>query len=286
MRGYTHVFLLFLKICPDVTLETLSLETMTRFYKTLQTRERVVGRNTIKTGIKDSTIDTYSSKLHKFFEWLVNHKHMEQNPLKGVKRAPPVYDDSKILRKEEIDKLRVAIEHNQRNLLQVKRDRAMLITELLTGIRRSELLGLHVTDIDLERRLLNVRGETSKSKRTRKIRIVRELLRVLDDYLQERRRHTYTTPFVFVSLTRDRGLSHDGIKHWVATLSRRAGVKFHLHQFRHTFACNAYAACKDPLAIQALLGHNSLRMTMKYLRSLGAEDFGAAIDGMSVASFM
>jgi len=286
LRGYEAVFSIFMKLCPDATLETLAPALITQFYKVLQTRQRIAGRRTIKTGVKDSTIDTYSSKLYSFFKWLVAEGHLQHNPLKGVKRSRPAYDDSKILRKGEVEKLQAAIERNYRNHLQVKRDRAMLLTALLTGLRKNELLGLRVQDVDIGRRQLTVRGETSKSKRTRKIKIVRELLMPLDDYLAERGNHNYTTPSLFVSLTSDRGLSNDGIKHWVANLGGKAGVKFHLHRLRHTFACNAYVACKDPLAIQSLLGHSDLKMTMKYLRSLGSEDFGAAIDGMSVASFM
>src|SRR3989344_6588441 len=110
LRGYEAVFSTFLKLCPEASLQTLNPAIIAQFYKTLQTRERIVGRNTPKKGVKDSTIDTYSSKLHSFFKWLVTEKHLKENPLTGVKRMRPAYDDSKILRKEEVEKLQAAIE--------------------------------------------------------------------------------------------------------------------------------------------------------------------------------
>ncbi len=286
LRGYEAVFSTFVKLCPGVSLDSLTTKTITQFFETLQTRTREVGKGTTKRGVKDSTIGTYSSKLHSFFTWLVGRGLLAQNPLHGVKREYPAYDDSKTLRKEDIQKIRTAIENNSRHLLQVKRDRMILSILLFCGVRKGELLGIHVTDVDLERLILTVRRESSKSKHSRKLPINHELRMHVEDYMEERRRHKYTTPHLIVSLERDSGLTAHGIKHWVDNLKRVSGVKFHLHRFRHAFACTAYTICKDPLAIQLFLGHADLKMTVRYLRSLGVEDFRSTVDSMSFDSFV
>ncbi|OGJ54777.1 hypothetical protein A2880_03320 [Candidatus Peribacteria bacterium RIFCSPHIGHO2_01_FULL_49_38] len=286
LRGYEAVFSTFVKLCPGVSLDTLTAKTITQFFERLQTRERIVGRDIVAKGVKDSTIGTYSSKLHSFFTWLVGKGLLAQNPLHGVKREYPAYDDSKTLRKKDIERIRTAIENNSRHLLQAKRDRMILSILLFCGVRKGELLGLHVTDVDLERLILTVRRETSKSKHSRKLPINRELRMHIEDYLEERRRHKYTTPHLIVSLERDSGLTTHGIKHWVDNLKRVSGVKFHLHRFRHAFACAAYTICKDPLAIQLFLGHADLKMTVRYLRSLGVEEFRSTVDSMSFDSFV
>ncbi len=75
IRGYSDVFRHFLTVMPEVSdTRNLTTEMITEFFKRLQTRERIVGRNTIKTGVKKSTIKTYWSKLNSFFEWLVQNK--------------------------------------------------------------------------------------------------------------------------------------------------------------------------------------------------------------------
>lgn len=60
----------------------------------------------------------------------------------------------------------------------------------------------------------------------------------LRDYIAERNRRKYTASKLIVSATSDRGLSRHGLKNWVKRLSKKSGVKFHLHSFRHSFACN------------------------------------------------
>ncbi len=70
LRGYQSSFDLLLKIMPTTTLETISPKIMTEFFTRLEKRERVVGKNIKKKGVKKSTIATYRSKLNKFFEWL------------------------------------------------------------------------------------------------------------------------------------------------------------------------------------------------------------------------
>ena len=53
IRGYQAVFALFLKLMPEVTtVELLNHEMLVEFFKRLETRERIVGRNTVKTGVK------------------------------------------------------------------------------------------------------------------------------------------------------------------------------------------------------------------------------------------
>ena len=158
----------------------------------------------------------------------------------------------------------------------------MLSLLCFCGLRRGELLGVRFVDVDLERKILLVNGATSKSGRDRKLPIQDFVLLDIEDYLQERlKRGIYTTPFLFASLTQDRGLSKNGLKHWVERLNNLSKVKFHLHQFRHTFASNLAAERVTAPVLQRLMGHTDLRMTDKYLRSLDAEDLRPAANSLS-----
>jgi integrase/recombinase XerD len=268
---------------PDATCERLTPKFLAEFFNRLQTRERIVGKGTKKVGVKDSTVETYRSKLNTYFEWLVMRGHIAINPLKGIPRARPKYDDVKSLRRNEIDKIRAAAQNHAQNLLQAKRDKAMLYLLATCGLRRKELISLKVTDIDMERRLLIVKGESSKSKRTRSIPLNFQVVMCLEDYVQERKRHrTYTTPFLFVSLNEDAGLTNFGLKYWVDRLKRLSGVDFHLHQFRHTFAHNLGVNGTSAIQLQRLLGHTDLRMTQAYVRSLSAEDLRPEMEKLNM----
>lgn len=278
LHGYKEPFVLFKKLC-NPTINSLTTEIMTNFFSVIQTRTRIVGKGIEKIGVKTSTIATYARKLNIFFEWLVREKHIIENPIKKLPKYRPVYDDMKALRKGDIECIRTAIENRSTSLLQKKRDRAMISTLLFCGIRKGELLGLQVTDINLERMTLTVRGETSKSKRTKTLPINTILAMDLEDYLEQRKK--YKTPQLFVSLNTDRGISADGLKHWVERLKKLSGVKFHLHQFRHTFASNLGSMGISAIQLLKLLGHTDLRMTQVYIRSITAEDLRPVVNSLT-----
>lgn len=72
IRGYIAVFGLFSKVMPEVSsTDELSSEMLNLFFKRIKTRSRIVGRNTVKTGVKNSTIKTQYSKLTVFLNGFV-----------------------------------------------------------------------------------------------------------------------------------------------------------------------------------------------------------------------
>ncbi len=290
VRGYRHAFSMFMKLLPDTRLATLTPKTMTQFFELLQTRKRHEMGDAGKWGIADSTAATYWSKLNTFFEWLVTRRHIQINPLRLMRdvRPRPNYDDPKSLRKREIEKIMLAIENHSKSQFQLKRDRAILFTLLFTGIRKGELIGLKTTDVDLERKILTVRGETSKSRRSRNITMHPALWLRIRDYFDERDRSkpTWVCPYLFVSLFEDGKFSAGGYKHWIRRLVKLSGVKFHLHRFRHTFAMNLANKNVADSKVQRILGHSDIRMTQRYLRSLTPEDMRNDIDSLSVDDLM
>jgi integrase len=101
----------------------------------------------------------------------------------------------------------------------------------------------------------------------------------LEDYLNQRK--DYKTSQLFVSLNTDKGLSIHGLKHWVYRLRKLSGVRFHLHQFRHTFASNLASKGIGAIQLLKLLGHTDLRMTQVYVRSVNAEDLRPVVNILS-----
>lgn len=235
----------------------------------MQTRKRIVGRGEVRVGVRDSTIATYHRRLNTFFIWLHANNHIDNNPLENIKRPTENYDDKRALEKSDIEKIYAGIILNTKNPLIMKRDTLIVSILFFTGLRKSELTFLQVRDINLQRKTLTVRGETSKSKRRREIPINPSLMNHLKEYLQERR--NYKTERLLVSSNKDAGLTLHGMKHWVKRIIKISGVKFHMHQFRHTFACNLAQNHIGLPNLQMLMGHTDLRMTQRYLRSLGVE---------------
>lgn len=282
IRGERQTFETFNKLLPEVKLVSdLTTENMDKFFRFLNTRKRKVG-HTYKTGVKISTTDTYYRRLSRFFNWLVIKGEIIENPLGKITRKQPVYDDDRTLKKSEIEKIIVAIDMAKQDPMTRKRDKSMIYTLLCLGIRKGELAGLQVRDINFNNNTITIRGETSKSKFARRLPIHYVLREHLEDYLNERRKKNYTTQYLWVSTSKDEGLTKHGIKHFVEKLKTRSGVHFHLHQFRHTFAVALARENTNMMKIMRLMGHKSLKMTSQYLRSIGLADYQDDISKISL----
>jgi len=103
--------------------------------------------------------------------------------------------------------------------------------------------------------------EKVEQRRQRVIPIDRYTLRLLDGYLQWRRKFPYRGPLVF-PFTRQRG--------WqlVEKLGRRIGIMgLHPHSLRHLLATTWVSKGLDVKKLQVLLGHASIATTMEYVDS-------------------
>jgi len=293
LRGYQQSFDRLMKKNPNLTLNQLTPDTMNNFFRLLDTETRTVGRGTEKLGVKASTIETYRSKLNTFFEWLLKQrkpsgepKYISINPFSGIKHPDVKYEDRRWLKHEEIEKILSAVILNVDWLNEYSRKRniAIIMTLLFTGIRSGELVGLHLTDIDFERRLLTISDITSKSKRYRIIAINQKLLMALQDFLQERKKRKLTTPYLFASSIKDERFTANGLKNVLKQISKASGVKFHAHRFRHTFAINMSLNGTDIYNLKLLLGHQHIDMTTRYLRHMPDTRMRANIDALTLDS--
>lgn len=281
LRGYKEVFRLFTKLLPGTTLAEVNTNLVIRFFEILEKRERMVGKGLIKTGIKKSTIATYRSKLNSFFDWLIINNHLKTNPFDPLPFPHVEYSDKQFIKKGDVEKIFSAIQaHHYNNLLILKRNILAFHFLLFCGLRKQELVKLQIRDVDLEKKLLTVRAETSKSKRMRQLPLHSEIVFRIKDYYNERK--DYKSQYLFVSSQKDREFSSDGLKNLVIKLSQVSGVKFHLHQFRHTFAINYLKQSSNIFKLKELLGHKNIAQTATYLRHLPVDELRPEIESMSI----
>ena len=136
-----------------------------------------------------------------------------------------------------------------------------------TGIRRSELVGLTIGNVDFSRKVMKVRGKGDK---TREIPLVPSLCKEISLYLQtvetmEGRRRTASEPLlvtvkgsrlypVFIDRT---------IKSELGQVGSITGRKSP-HVLRHSLATELLNEGSDLNSIKELLGHSSLAATQVY----------------------
>ena len=165
----------------------------------------------------------------------------------------------RILAPAEVDALLAA--------LRTARDRAMVLAMLLGGLRRCEVLGLQLADVNAgERRLFIAEG---KGGRQRIVPVSPRFFAALGDYLDGERPAGAATGKVFVVLKgprRGRPLTAAGLDEILDGARARAGLaRATCHMLRHTCFTRLREAGMALEAIQALAGHASIESTRIYL---------------------
>lgn len=203
--------------------------------------------------------------LKTFFKWLAKENHIPYNPASELTLPqPPKHLPRVILSVEEIESI---LREAEPKSAQGLRDRAVLETLYSCGLRRMEITGLALYDIDLKRRLIVVRE--GKGRRDRVVPIGQRAAAWVEKYLLEGR------PQLLVDDTESLFLTDYGepvTPEYVAQRVRRymefAGIDKPgaCHLFRHACATHMLENGADTRFIQALLGHSDLSTTQIYTR--------------------
>jgi integrase/recombinase XerD len=152
--------------------------------------------------------------------------------------------------------------------LRTRRDRAMVLAMLLGGLRRCEVLGLRLADVNAgERRLFIANG---KGGRERIVPVSSRFFQALGEYLELERPDGATTEACFVVLKgprRGRPLSPAGLDEVLDGARARAGLaRLTCHQLRHTCLTRLREQGMALEALQAQAGHASIESTRIYLQ--------------------
>ncbi len=239
---------------------------------------RIAGDNSHK--LTPKTIYNIYVSLASFFNWASREFDLE-NPIKSIPR-PRVPPDPPVepFKKEEIELLIKACDfcdeaetdHRRKFIMQRstgKRDKAILLTLLDTGLRASELCALRITDVDMKTGRVQIRpGEAGKAKggKGRLVYLGKSARRFIWRYLAEREDGDDAEAPLFLGKFH-RPLNRDALRQLVNRLGEKVGVrKCHPHRFRHTFAITYLRSGGDIFTLKSLLGHGSLDMVEHYAR--------------------
>lgn len=144
--------------------------------------------------------------------------------------------------------------------------RDFLIIALLyaTGLRREEIAGIRLGDIDLSGGLITITGKGNK---VRIVPVGDQTRTDLEDYLEAREEFLNEKGTTCDRLLLNRmgdPLSVRSIDRLVKKFGREKGVDFTPHTLRHSFATHLLENGADLMLIKEILGHASLSTTQKY----------------------
>lgn len=204
--------------------------------------------------------------LQQFFRWWAAEQD-RPNVMAGMK--PPMIPEQPVpvLREEQLRALLKSCDG--REFLQ-RRDAAIIYLFLDSGIRRGELAGLEVADVDLDHREVTVLG---KGRRVRSVSFGRKAAWALDQYLDVRLSHRQAeAPALWLGEKGKGPMTGSGIFQMVQRRGEAVGAKgLHPHVLRHTWAHMMKAAHMSDEEIMKLAGWRSPQMLARYAASTAAE---------------
>ena len=213
---------------------------------------------TQNTGISPTSRSRKLSAIKSFFKYLtVRTKLLQENPVADldypkIRKSLPKY----LTMEQSAALLRSVSGANE------VRDYAILMLFLNCGIRRSELVGLNMTDVYEDR--IRVVGKGNKE---RFVYFGTACRKAIEAYLEERNKIVLTdNRALFGSRDRNR-ISVSAVHRLVKKALLQAGLdpdQFSAHKLRHTAATMMLSGGVDVKTVQEVLGHENLNTTQIY----------------------
>ena len=209
-------------------------------------------------GIDASTRARKLSAIKSFFKYLtVRTKQLEENPVADLEYPKLRKSLPKYLTMDQSAALLQAVSGPN-----AKRDYAILMLFLNCGIRRSELVGLNITDVYEDR--IRVVGKGNKE---RFVYFGTPCRKAIDAYLPERNKKILTDNRALFGSRDNNRISVTAVHRLVKKALLQAGLdatQFSAHKLRHTAATMMLSGGVDVKTVQEVLGHENLNTTQIY----------------------
>lgn len=220
-------------------------------------------------GVSNSSINRKISSLKSFYKFLLKTKQIETSPLLKHKALKSPKKLQIPFSEKELDLVLNQIVYPEG--FEGVRDKLVVDLFYTTGIRRAELIGLKLHNVDLSGGTLKVLGKRNKERIIPILPVVQNQIR---EYLSERSR---LQPIIdedyFFLLLKGVKLNDSFvyrlINYYFSNVSEK--VKKSPHILRHTFATHLLNNGADINSVKELLGHSSLASTQVYTHSSLAE---------------
>ncbi len=238
------------------------------------------GNPHLRRPVRPRTVKDYHGHLRTLFRWLQSEGTIHASPMERIAAPISRADQIQPFTSEQVNALLSAAQRSRHP----RRDKAILLLLLDTGLRASELCGLKMRDVDLPSRNCRVRR---KGNRYQTIYFGTNTAKSLSSYLKEKAKSSPTNVTTDVTddddcplfpsdsgTTTGEALTRSGLLNLIKRLGRAAGVqgvRCSPHTFRHTFAVEFLRAGGNIFTLKELLSHNSLHMSVRYVNFAQAD---------------
>jgi integrase len=202
--------------------------------------------------------------LRVFYRWAALRRLLAVSPAAALKTPPRPFPTPKALSKAHV---RAIMAHLAGQAgLRARRDEALVLTALYTGLRAAELANLRWSEVDLDALTMTI--ALSKMGHGRVLAVHADLAALLDRW--SACLHPRPTDPVFPDMRwkrRDVPIVPGRAGKIVHAVALETGIPVHTHKLRHTFATWTLKESKDLYAVSKALGHRQLKQTEIYVQA-------------------
>ena len=223
----------------------------------------------IDQNISNVSVNRKMASLKAFYKFLLKTKQIEVNPMLKHKALKTPKTIQIPFSEKELTDLMQAV--GSPVGFEEIRDKLIVDMFYTTGMRRGELIGLMIKNVDLSSKVIKVLGKRNKE---RIIPVLPIIIEQLDLYLLERNAigGIVDADYFFISkkgLKLSESFVYRLINSYFSKVSKK--VKKSPHVLRHTFATHLLNNGADLNSVKELLGHSSLASTQVYTHNSLAE---------------
>lgn len=243
LRTYRNEFLQLLKLLKQKPVDELNPDDLRRYMVYAMEKEK----------ISESTANSRLNAIKFYFEQILKQDKFFWE----IPRPAKAFPLPKILSQSEVASLLRTVIN--------KKHRAMLMVAYSGGLRVSEVVRLRTRDIDSSR--MTIFLERAKGKKDRMVPLSPVLLVMLREYAREYKPDK--NGYLFEGQEKGRPYSTRSLQEVLQAAKKTAGVlkPGSIHLLRHSFATHLIERGTDITMIQKLLGHNSIKTTLRYLHT-------------------
>lgn len=214
----------------------------------------------IGKGLEPVSVRRKVSTLRSYFKYLQKEKIVDSSPVSNIPQLKLAKKLPIVIGEENMNSIVDALPANATYLENL--DYIIICILYGTGIRRSELIGLKESNIDLNQRQIKVLGKRNKE---RIVPITKELAEQISGFIETKRKQNIISENLLVTSKKE--ILYPGYIYKVVkkTLTlHKVNGKRSPHILRHTYATRLLQNGAELLSVKELLGHSSLASTQVY----------------------
>ena len=249
----------------SIKLKKLTTRHLQKLYKELLDSGRIhVGSNQPQ-GLSTTTVHSVHLMLHAALERAVKERLIPRNPTEDCVPPKPRKVEMQILPAQDMHAYLEAAK--ARDLL------PMFYLELVSGLRKGELVALRWDDLDIQSNTISVSKqyvrnpdgslELTRPKTENSVRLVSIPQAPVDLLIQEHEKHPHS-PYLFPSPITGDMYHPDSVVNLHKKILKDAGLPhIRFHDLRHTFATTALQNGVDVKTVSSMLGHYDAGFTLR-----------------------